>query len=108
MAFHCFSLQVDIRAVPCNLTQTTNDSTLSPTKRLHLEEDNNGDNRPPVLDVPYDVTTKDRMCLHAITFLKVCVDKLSANPIRSLTLHKSYEIVLRSKVSLALFIATRN
>ena len=25
----------------------------------------------PALEVPYEVTIKDRMCLHAITFLKV-------------------------------------
>jgi hypothetical protein len=70
--------QVNIRAVPCDLTQTNNDALLSPTKRLYSGDEKNCDEHlePPVLDVPYDVTTKDRMCLHAITFLKVRKNKL--------------------------------
>ncbi|KAK4016037.1 hypothetical protein OUZ56_031000 [Daphnia magna] len=69
---HVPNLKVNIRAVPCDLNQASKDNSLSPTKRL-----NPGDRKvsgeelePPVLDVSYDVTTKDRMCLHAITFLK--------------------------------------
>ncbi|XP_046440285.1 E3 ubiquitin-protein ligase MYCBP2-like isoform X2 [Daphnia pulex] len=68
---HVPNLKVNIRAVPCDLTQTTNDALLSPTKRLYSGDEKNCDEHlEPVLDVPYDVTTKDRMCLHAITFLK--------------------------------------
>ena len=59
-------IKVEIRAVPCDLTMTS-------MKRLNVGEETFGGHPTPVLTTSYDITTKERMCLHAITFMKVVI-----------------------------------
>jgi len=40
-------------------------------KRLNVGEETFGGHPTPALTATYDITTKERMCLHAITFMKV-------------------------------------
>lgn len=65
---------MNIRAVPCDISlPLPSKKTLSTVKRVSSnEESHNLDGLAnPALEIPYEVTIKDRMCLHAITFLKV-------------------------------------
>ena len=87
--FRSVLLQVDIRAVPCDLNLSTgltgsaNSSANCPSSSTSIKQflgskqetstktfGGHSNPSPCTLEVPYEVTTKDRMMLHAITFLK--------------------------------------
>ena len=54
--------------MPCDLTSAT---ATVPLLRPNLGEATFGGHPSPSLDVPYEVTKKEKMILHAITFMKV-------------------------------------
>ncbi len=62
------SFQVEIKAVPCDLATA---AATTPVPRPILSDATFGGHPNPSLDVPYEITKKEKMALHAITFMKV-------------------------------------